>query len=64
MGVTINYYIRHKKISKSKELLQNGATVTEACFQSGFNNTSYFIKAFREIVGVTLRNININKVAR
>jgi len=53
MGVSITYYITNKRISKSKEILHGDANVTDACFASGFNSTSYYIKIFRDMVGKT-----------
>lgn len=53
MGCTVNSYIQQFRISHAKYLLDNGSDVTDACFNSGFNNYSYFIKVFRESVGMT-----------
>lgn len=53
MGVSITYYITNKRISKSKEILHGDASVTDACFASGFNSTSYYIKIFKQMVGKT-----------
>ncbi|MDF2859496.1 MAG: yesS, partial [Neobacillus sp.] len=52
-GTTINNYINQKRINESKRLFELGANVTEACFSSGFNNVSYFIKIFHQKVGTT-----------
>ncbi len=52
-NVNISCYVQVKKIAMSKILLGSGSTVTEACFESGFNNCSYFISTFKKIVGVT-----------
>lgn len=52
-GTTINNYINEKRVNESKRLLEQGANVTEACFGSGFNNVSYFIKIFQKKINTT-----------
>jgi len=49
-------YITNLKISHSKYLLSNGHTIMDACFESGFNNYTYFISKFKSITGVTPYN--------
>ena len=51
--IGIKKYIQLRKISYAKNLLDNGRNVTEACFESGFNSCSYFIKTFKEHIGTT-----------
>ena len=51
--IGIKKYIQLRKISYAKSLLDNGRNVTEACFESGFNSCSYFIKTFKEHIGTT-----------
>lgn len=53
MKIPLSKYIQMKKIAKAKLLLSSGTSVTDACFESGFNNCSYFIKVFKKIVGIT-----------
>ena len=53
IGVNINSYIRIRRVAFAKRLLDDGATVTEACFDSGFSDCSYFIKCFRQHIGTT-----------
>lgn len=52
-GTTINNYVNEKRIAESKKLLMAGYNVTEACYKSGFNNLSYFIKCFKKKFDVT-----------
>ncbi len=52
-GTTVINYINEKRVNESKRLLELGANVTEACYASGFNNVSYYIKTFGQKVGVT-----------
>lgn len=56
IGTTIKSYIQTKKIAYAKELLDNDFNVTEACYKSGFNDCSYFIKIFKQHIGVTPLN--------
>lgn len=53
IGVNINSYICMRRVAFAKRLLDDGATVTEACFDSGFSDCSYFIKCFRQHIGTT-----------
>lgn len=53
IGVPMNVYIRTRKVGKAKELLDSGHSVTYACYESGFSDCSYFIKCFRQSLGIT-----------
>ncbi len=53
IGTPLKSYIQAKKIACAKELLDKDCSVTEACYESGFNDCSYFIKVFRQHVGMT-----------
>lgn len=53
IGTPLKTYIQAKKIALSKELLDKGADVTEACYECGFNDCSYFIRVFKKYVGMT-----------
>lgn len=53
IGVNINSYIRVRRVALAKRLLDDGASVTDACFDSGFHDCSYFIKCFKRYIGVT-----------
>lgn len=52
-GTTINQYIVTRRIAEAKYFLAKGVPVTEACYQSGFNDLSHFIRTFHNIVGVS-----------
>jgi len=52
-GVTIYKHITDVRISNAQSMLNNGATVTEACFSSGFEDCSNFIRTFKKITGTT-----------
>lgn len=53
IGSTIKEYIILKRVDKAQELLRGGATVTEACEGSGFNNYSHFIRTFSKVTGLS-----------
>lgn len=53
VGINVNTYIRIKKIALAKKLLDQGYSVTDTCYRCGFSDCSYFIKIFKEYVGIT-----------
>ena len=46
-------FLNRYRISQSKQLLMSGESVSEACYQSGFESLSYFNRIFKK---VTLEN--------
>ena len=50
---TILQYLILARISKAKQLLSSGINVTEACYNTGFNDYSNFITTFKKITGYT-----------
>lgn len=60
MGSTIHSYILIRRISLAKQLLENGASVTEACNQSGFNDYANFIRLFKKITGTSPAKFKTN----
>lgn len=53
-GLSATAFIRAQRIKMASEiLLQPNVSVSEACFSTGFNDTSYFSKCFKEIHGCT-----------
>lgn len=54
IGLPVSKYIQLQRIEKAKRLLKSTSkTVLEISEELGFCNSSYFSKAFRDIVGVT-----------
>ena len=53
IGTSLKHYIQAKRIALAKELLDGGADVTEACYECGFGDCSYFIRVFKRHVGAT-----------
>ena len=54
IGITIIDYLTDVRINHAKKLLlSSDKNCTEICFEVGYNNQSYFIRAFRGLVGLT-----------
>lgn len=53
LGTTVYKYITAVRIRNAKLLLLNGSSVTEACFCSGFDDCSNFIRTFAKLTGQT-----------
>jgi AraC-like DNA-binding protein len=51
-GQTIVEYINNHRCDRAKELIREGATVSEAAVSCGFNNMSFFTKTFKTFTGV------------
>jgi YesN/AraC family two-component response regulator len=52
-GMTLRSYLLARRITRAKSLLLNGCNVTEACYQSGFNDYANFIRSFTKIEGIS-----------
>ena len=52
-GLTLRNYIVEKRITLAKKLLSQGASVSTACYNSGFNDYSNFIRTFKKSTGVS-----------
>ncbi|HEY2721867.1 MAG TPA: AraC family transcriptional regulator [Chitinophagaceae bacterium] len=48
---TFTDFLNQHRINQSKKLLLQDKTVTEACYEAGFGNISYFNKTFKKLVG-------------
>jgi len=49
---TFTDFLNHFRINQSKKILLQNKTVTEACYESGFENISHFTKTFKKFTGV------------
>lgn len=52
-GTSLNQYLLWKRLDWAKFLIEGGHTITEASEQAGFDNYSYFYKAFKKQQGVS-----------
>lgn len=52
-GKTIFSYIQTKRLLYAASLLNDGASAKTACFESGYNDYSVFLKAFKKEFGIT-----------
>lgn len=50
-GMTFTDFVNQYRINQSKKLLLQQESVTDACFNSGFDNLSYFNRVFRKMAG-------------
>jgi len=48
---TFTDFLNQFRINQSKKLLLQGRNVTEACYETGFANISYFNKIFKKVTG-------------
>ncbi len=53
VGTSVYEYIRNMKFAYAVKLLSEGHSVTQACFDSGFNSYSHFIQMFKRRYGTT-----------
>lgn len=51
--LTYTDFVNQYRITYAKKLLLQGLNVTEACFDSGFENLSYFNRAFKKVTGIS-----------
>lgn len=48
---TFTEFLNRFRINQAKKILMQDKTVTEACYETGFENLSYFNKTFKRIAG-------------
>jgi len=49
--LTYTDFVNQYRIMYAKKLLLQDKTVSETCFESGFDNLSYFNRAFKKVTG-------------
>lgn len=54
-GYTLLGYITEKRLHLSRQLLRQGRSVTQACYEAGFTNYSSFLRAFKKRYGALPR---------
>lgn len=53
LGTSPNEFILRERISRAKELLKSRNSIKETAFQTGFSDTNYFTRVFKQLVGMT-----------
>jgi AraC-like DNA-binding protein len=53
LGISPNEFILQERISRAKVLLQNQENIKEVAFQTGFTDTNYFTRVFKQYEGTT-----------
>lgn len=53
LGTSPNEFILQERISRAKELLKSRNSIKETAFQTGFSDTNYFTRVFKQLVGMT-----------
>ncbi|MCT4643342.1 MAG: AraC family transcriptional regulator [Carboxylicivirga sp.] len=54
-GQTPNQYLINKRIEKAKEYIRKGLSVSEACYEVGFESLGSFSSLFKRKTGFTLK---------
>ena len=62
-GDSYKHYVTNLRVSRACVYLDQGLPVQEVCGMVGYNNVSYFIKAFKNITGYTPNSYKIRKQA-
>ena len=53
LGTSPNDFILQERINRAKELLAGQNSIKETAYQTGFSDTNYFTRVFKQLVGVT-----------
>jgi len=61
LGTSPNDFILQERINRAKELLASNNSIKETAFLTGFSDTNYFTRVFKQLVGVTPKSYQ-NKV--
>lgn len=58
MKMTFTDFLNQYRIDKACQLLLQGKNISESCYSTGYNNISYFNRAFKKYVGKTPTEFN------
>lgn len=62
-GCTVGQYITGKRLSKVDELMRQGISISEACYNCGFQNYSTFSRAYKKYFGCSPKDRNRQNIA-
>jgi len=60
-GIGVKEYLIHCRIAHAQGLLQEGRTVSDAAFASGFSDANYFSRIVRKYTGRTASDLRLSK---
>jgi len=63
IGVSPNEFIVQERIKRAKDLLSRNNSVKETAYQTGFADTNYFIRVFKQLEGTTPKNFKNELIA-
>ena len=64
-GLTPRVYLRDLRISKAKELIKKGLSITQVCFEVGYESVPTFSSLFKKCTGYTPKEYqNLHKSNR
>ena len=63
-GMTLNEYIKNRRLSKANVELINGAKVTNIAFKYGYQSVEGFSRSFREWCGFLPSEVTKNKIQK
>ncbi|MGE8533394.1 AraC family transcriptional regulator [Chryseobacterium sp.] len=64
LGTSPNDFILQERITRAKELLASQISIKETAFQTGFSDTNYFTRVFKQLEGVTPKSYQDRMVLR
>jgi AraC-like DNA-binding protein len=64
LGTSPNDFILQERISRAKELLASQISIKETAFQTGFSDTNYFTRVFKQLEGTTPKNYQDSMLVR
>ncbi|MEJ5106420.1 AraC family transcriptional regulator [Chryseobacterium sp. MYb328] len=64
LGTSPNDFILQERISKAKELLDTQNSIKETAYQTGFSDTNYFTRVFKQLEGITPKNYQNRMIIR
>jgi len=62
LGTSPNDFILQERINRAKELLAGQISIKETAYQTGFSDTNYFTRVFKQLVGVTPKSYQTSAI--